>query len=208
MKNELNREFERWNGLPIYDKCVKDCHAKNLYSIVLKELENGRLLRLYVVLADNDLYKNDPNNEAKMSIGFHNHRYDIGLQVVYGQLTNQVIRKAKSDCFYKRYGFETGMGKGHLGQPKIIFKGMVAVKFASPRNLQKGDYLSLPSDVLHSISTPKNEMVAWLILEGKAKKDFSPELITNANLDDSSTENFYNRPSNLEVDAILRRIFK
>lgn len=208
MKNELNTEFNSWNGVPIYEKCVKDCHAKNLYSIVLKELENGRLLRLYVVLAENDLYKNDPKNEAKMSIGFHNHRYDIGLQVVYGQLTNQVIRKAKSDCFYKRYGFETGMGKGHLEQPKIVFKGMVAVEFALPQVLQKGGFLFLSSDILHSISTPKNEMVAWLILEGEAKKDFSPKLITNATLDDSSTQKFYNRPSNLEVDAILQRILK
>lgn len=203
MKAELNTVFATWNGIPVYEKCVKDCHAKNLYSIVLKVLESGRLLRMYVALPDNELYKNDPQNDELMSIGFHNHRYDIGLQVVRGQLTNHLLREAESDVFYKKYGFETGMGKSKLRQPKIVFQNKISVKFGESKLLKSGDFLQLKAEQLHTISTPKNELVAWLILEGKRADEFIPKLISNRMLDDSSTVSLYQQMTVKEVDEVM-----
>lgn len=204
MKTELNVAFKTWNGVPIYEKCVKNCHAKNLYSIVLKELENGRLLRMYVAVPGNELFKNNPKNGEMMSVGFHNHRYDIGLQVICGQLTNHLIEEANSFLFYKKYGFETGMGESKLTQPTIVFQNNVSVKFGKFTSLQKGDFLQLKAEELHTISTPKNELVAWLVLEGELQLNFVPKLITNKVLNESSTAPFYKKPTRKEIDEIIK----
>lgn len=206
LKEELNTEFIKWNGTPLYDKCVKHCHAKNIYSIVLKELEANRLLRIYIAAPQNELYRNNPSSNLAMSVGFHNHRYDIGLQVLKGSLTNHIVSESPEGVEYKLYGYETGMNKAKLQKPKIELKGEVAIKECLTKKLYEGDFFEFSASDIHSISSKPNELVAWVILEGKLDDNYEAKLITNDQLNSDTTESLYIKMTKREVDEILAQV--
>lgn len=207
LKEELNIEFENWDGIPLYDKCVKHCHAKNVYSIVLKELEDNRLLRIYIAMPENELYKNDPSANLPMSVGFHNHRYHIGLKVLKGSLINHIVTESENGIAYGLYGYETGMNKTKLEKPKIQLKGSISIKEHIKKTLNKGDYFEFQATDIHSISTKPDELVAWIILEGKLDTRYNAKLITNDDLNDASTASLYQKMTKPEVAELLEQVF-
>lgn len=206
LKEELNTEFKKWDGIPLYDKCVKHCHAKNIYSIVLKELEENRLLRIYIAAPENELYKNNSSSNLPMSVGFHNHRYDIGLQVLKGTLTNHIVSESSEGIPYKLYGYVTGMKNGKLQKPKIKLKGQVTIKEHVTKTLFEGDYFEFRASDIHGISSKPNELVAWIILEGKPDSNYQAKLITNDQLDGDTTKSLYVKMTQQEVEDILAQV--
>lgn len=209
MKKERNilAELEKWNGVPVYEKCVKHCHAKQVHSLVLSELEDGRLLRVFVAMEGNELYKNDYRNEEVMSVGYHNHRYDLELMVLKGSLTNYVVSKRNDGINLNSYGYQTGLQQG-IGQPRISFISSVCIGMDRVDHLFKDDQIYLEANEVHSISTSKSEFVAWIILEGEGSSNYSAELYTNDLLEESSTADLYKTITKQEVDELLQLVFR
>ena len=209
LPQELQAHLGSWDGVPVYDKCVMDCHVKGLHSIVAKELPGGRLLRIYVATSGNQLFKNSPESRLPMAVGFHNHRYDIGLQVLVGRLTNHVVSECGGELLpmdYRLYGYQTGLKDGVLGRPKIELRGAISIRRGRAEELREGQFAELQAREIHTISTAENEFVAWAVLEGPKDEAFKAKLITNAQLDDSVTEGLYQPASNEEVDSLLSSI--
>lgn len=161
---ELNTALQNWNGIPVYEKCVKHCHAKEIQSIVLSENQDGRLLRLFYATQNHELFSNNPNNDLKMCVGFHNHRYSLGLKVIEGQLTNHLAIESPKGKRLNAYGYQSGINAGKIEQPQIKELGKVNVAFENSNQLSQGDFLSLTSTDIHTISADKGKCVAWLIL--------------------------------------------
>ncbi len=141
---------------------MRNVHAMNLFSFVLKN-DEGRLSRVFYT-PSNVLEVNYPFSRT-MSIGIHNHRYDLTLTGLQGRAVSyqyKVYDSIKGDDWALwHYTWHTYAG----GHGRHARQGMVAVHLDSAWELSdRSNPLHLPASVPHTVWAEAG--AAWLVEEG------------------------------------------
>jgi hypothetical protein len=84
----------------------KNFHAVGLYSVMLLD-EDGRRIRLFVARDGHTLWRNDPELDHPMSLGFFTAPCDASLEVLGGELSCLTLQKGGGVSLHE-HAFETG----------------------------------------------------------------------------------------------------
>lgn len=147
----------------------KDCHAKNVSSIVVRN-NGGRLTRAFLAWPGHELATNRLG--GKLAVGIHDHRYDLALRAIYGVVRNTIYNRLPG-LGLTEWEFETGLATGH---PIVRRVGAMSAVVASEEILGD-DWTFLDSESLHDIDC--NGLAAWWVTEGESKK-YSTTLLTRS----------------------------
>lgn len=159
-------------------KSRKHCHAKHVSSIVLEE-EDGQLFRAFLAWPGHCLDTNSPG--GNLTVGIHDHRYDITLSLIHGDVTNVAYSRDPGEgCHWlTKWLFQSGVKNG---TPKFEQVGGDYIRETSRETLRAGDWLLLHADTLHGIEC--SGACAWFVSEGAEKKT-ETTLYTNGQIDAS-----------------------
>lgn len=137
----------------------KDCHTINVDSIVLAR-NCEKLVRMFIAWPDHELYE---NSEPPFSVGVHDHKYDICLERIAGEIYNEEYEVVNQGGYrLNKYGFTGGCGDCSI---YFIGKENIALKDNYPINMN-----DIPHDSLHTIYVRRNKPAAWKVYEGETRK--------------------------------------
>lgn len=135
-----------------------DCHVKGLHSIPIDE-KDGKLTRIFFTTSDHTMYNNGMLSD--MSLGAHNHRYNIRLEGLFGNPLNIMIQpNAGSGCILHSFKYQDG--------EKMAYQGITQARIESVEKI--GD-IFMPAHQVHTVYVPQYEKAAWLVEEGKTVAD-------------------------------------
>lgn len=160
---------------PILSKSITNCHVHGMDSIVFKS--NGPMVRVYVAHEDHTLWRNDPRllKQEKMSIGLHEHRTDITMVPLFGDVFN-VFEAGGAGIEVMVYGYEF---HSHIRSGQGGFVPRRGLNTALLR-LQELTYATfLFGAQAHSVVVPKGYTAAWMIVEGAPSKGYDPVMYSN-----------------------------
>jgi hypothetical protein len=189
---------------PILEASIQDCHVIGLDSIVLKA--RAPMVRIYFARENHVLWHNDPRRDDVMSLGLHQHRTDITITPLFGNVYN-VLTGSLSMGFrktHREYVYHSQIKEGKGGFEKLQ-KGcglwVYLESLAYPRYMH--------GTLLHSVYIPKRERAAWLITEGKPNTEYSPNLLTNdENLETADFSHLYRPMTQERMDEDVEMISK
>jgi hypothetical protein len=153
---------------------LDNCHIEGLTSIVLKKEADGSLLRAFLSQA----HLSDNRIGASWDVGFHNHKYDIDISLISGDVYNVTAKES----------FENDPASHQVYRYKFnsYIDGKKKVRQHSSTNLKilKSELLSvkpihLSCDALHTIYIPLYAEGAWFVKEGPKVRDYA-DLYTNS----------------------------
>lgn len=158
----------------------RDCHAPGVDSIVLRN-ENGKLFRAFIVWPHHTLWKN--SDLETLSVGVHNHRYDLTLELICGHIRNIDCKHAYSivGTMLTRHFFTSGVENG---SPTITTLRPELIRIDTDFGL---GYLEMGAEDLHTIWCEEGKAAAWYVTEGEQVRG-TTELYTNSPIE---TEGLY-----------------
>lgn len=140
----------------------KHCHAINLSSVVLKVDSSGSLTRIFLAWPFHYLQHNiwpAPN----LTVGVHNHRYDITLTPCIGAVFNERYTYSATGDDYDEYVFVSGVKSGTFVANNIGSRRLEMIQ-----STLLTEPLSMKADELHTVGC--NHMAAWIVQEGPEKQ--------------------------------------
>ncbi len=140
------------------------CHAKNVSSLVVKK-EQGRLLRAFLAWPGHDCHTNHLDGE--MGVGIHNHRYDISLSKIFGEIRHTTYTRSTKHRGLHEWQFRSGP---KLGEPEATYVGNAGLELQSDAWLGS-DEAFITSDVFHDVAC--YGPAAWWVHEGEQKRSFT-----------------------------------
>lgn len=142
-----------------------DCHAKHVDSIVVRKDVRGRLTRVFLAWPGHRLHTNRLNDE--LAVGVHDHRYDLSLQGIHGDVRNIVCHRAKDGGTPMReWRFRSGVVNG---KPEATKVGEASLVEVASQPLVAGDgWLYVHRDQFHTVEC--RGFAAWKVCEGSAEK--------------------------------------
>lgn len=162
---------------PILSSSLINCHVEGLDSIVLKA--SAPMVRIYLARKDHKLWMNDREEYMPMSIGLHQHRTDIAMVPLFGEISNILIHFGPPDRWWKErtfiqyeYSSKIRDGKGGFSKIKEGIRGKIENKRLTRPTLLKGEDA-------HSVFVPYGETAAWMICEGAPFNFYSSTLLSN-----------------------------
>lgn len=161
----------------------------------------GKTIRMFVTGSNNDMVKNFDNND--MSLGFHSHHCNITLQVIKRQITNRILK-----CVPNGMGFTM---QKHRYFSKITREGEERIDWIGEQHnclvantvLNYGQSISLSANTIHTIGVGKG-ISAWLVFEGQEDKNYQNIIYSGTKIDKLETEGLYQKPTEEEVDEVIR----
>ena len=143
----------------------KNCHQMGLDSIVIGKGVDGRLTRAFFAHENHSMHLN--SECSTLSLGIHNHQYNITLTKLDGLAFNLGFEDNNSDTppkpnsTYKyRYTSQlTGAG-GVSGAPSSNLHNLTQTSF------EEITYNHLQYQDLHTVYVHKGEKAAWIVEEG------------------------------------------
>lgn len=171
MNERLIEIRKRVSTMPqsLVDKCVRNCHARGLDSIVIDEDSRGSLERMFVSHPGGALENNASGD--KFAVGIHEHHYPITLEAVSGEVWNLTYALFfRADLKLKAYTFAHNMD----GKPTIRPLGETGVlKIATSELSQRAiQQIHLQARELHTIVVPATSRgAAWIVREGERETD-------------------------------------
>ena len=137
-----------------------NCHIKGLHSVPIRET-NGRLTRIFFTDTDHVMHKN--GNLSTMSLGAHNHRYNITLTGLCGSAVNvNIIKAVDSGKPLHHFEYMDGEKMRYLGKALAQISGIQAI---GPQPI------FMPASDIHTVFVPQYEKAAWLVDEGETVSD-------------------------------------
>lgn len=152
---------------------LDNCHIEGLTSIVLKKEADGSLLRAFLSQAHLSY-----NRVGELwEFGFHNHKYDIDISLISGQVYNLTAKESfegdpASHQVYK-YKFNSYID----GQKKVAQHSSANLKILNSELLSTKP-IHLSCDTLHTIYIPLYLEGSWFVKEGPKVRDYT-DLYTN-----------------------------
>lgn len=156
-----------------FERSVGNCHTEGVDSVVLFDRSPSRdgMIRFYYARKGihqlGQLYDDDGN----YTVGIHNHRYNIGIVPLFGEIVNISTQKAtrltdaRNQILFE-YQFRSALKDGHLGttpmKPQIM-------KPHEETPLAPGKLHLMTSEDLHTIvvkDKPRLPGAAWMVIEG------------------------------------------
>ena len=173
---------------PILSASITNCHVTGLDSIVFKQ--DAPMVRVYLAHKNHVLWRNKPDSGNVMSLGIHQHRQDITMVPLFGNVSNVLIDKQrilKPRICLHRYIYSSQIADGKGG-----FKYIIGDHWVIPKEVRLIYPTFLRGDVAHSVYVPKGEIAAWMICEGKPNEYYNSELLTNdPNLEKADISGLY-----------------
>jgi hypothetical protein len=189
-------------------KSFKNCHVKGLYSIMLLESPE-RTIRLYYADKDHELYKNSPDSESGLSLGFHNHHCNITLDVKIGTIKNWTAKvfdpetDKRIPMSLQKFRFKSYINNGvggfeALGESKLVTKSF--------QQISDGYSKFLSADDLHTVYVAEKASASWFVYEGRENRDHDPICHSNTDLLSHNTEGLYGRIAEEEIMGVLKEL--
>ena len=189
---------------------LQNCHAKDLYSIVLEKNSDGSLLRMFHAGPNHDLWKNMiDSDEETLGLAIHSHHCDIEILGVSGEMHNLIYEVNKDPSLAERNELELNSFK----YTSSILQGKKKAKFVKQgfEFLYQTDHTSITENVqykmaahqMHTVYVEKGKTAAWLILEGKEDPDYTSVCYSNDDLENFPFEEYYLPADETEVAKIL-----
>lgn len=141
----------------------KHCHAKNLSSIVVKN-DNGRLLRAFLAWPGHELGRNYLGGE--LTVGIHDHRYDLSLKLIHGDVRSTQYQVANGGVVVHEWSFKSG---GASGPPVATKVRNTRIDHAWNRWLNSDGWFNLDAFELHTVDC--RNLAAWWVREGEHQQD-------------------------------------
>lgn len=195
------------SGIP--DMALRNCHAIGLDSIVLGvELDESgvkqTMTRMFIAHHDRHgldvLFRAD----GHYMVGVHNHRYNLTLEPVVGELINYEVMLGKPAAGHL-YEFEFVSGIG--GDLAIVQTGRHGMASSRHRSLCPGDCHYMEASDLHTVIVPKvGRYSAWVVVEGPDVQEscmYSP--LPDPFIDSSQ---LYQPMAKIEAERVLDRIME
>jgi len=160
---------------PILSASITNCHVLGLDSIVFKQ--EAPMVRVYLAHKDHVLWRNKPDSGNVMSLGIHQHRQDITMVPLFGNISNILIEKRrvlKPRIRLHRYIYSSQISDGKGG-----FKYIIGDHWAILKETRLLFPTFLSGATAHSVYVPKGETAAWMICEGRPNEYYNSELLTN-----------------------------
>lgn len=188
------------NNMPeILEKSLLNCHVIGVHSIMLLN-SPGKTIRLYVADKNHELYKNVPESGMYMSVAYHPHHCNITIQVTAGILRNDTVEETESGLRLNKFLYNSEITNGKIGFTKT---GSCLVSVVRTDCVYANDSISLEADEIHTVSVEKNEVSAWLVFEGKEDANYKPYCLSNADLENQSFDQLYQKPTQDDIIRLL-----
>ncbi len=181
---------------------IINCHVMGLDSIVFKLA--APMVRVYLAHEDHVLWRNKPETGNIMSLGFHEHRQDITMVPLFGNIYNVLIEKRRSltpRTLLHHYAFHS-----HIAEGKGGFANLGKTSWHVLKTVPLTFPTFLSGDTVHSVYVPKGETAAWMICEGKKNDGYGSGLLTNdPNLELSDLSGVYQpiTQERLDIDMTM-----
>lgn len=157
---------------PILAASLINCHAVGMDSIVFKE--SSPMIRAFVARPDHTLWRNTSHMDRQFSVAIHQHRQDITMVPIFGEICNVFFAGGNRDCFLYSYEYDSKIldGKGGFRSvPEEITVGLKMEPLRVPKFLR--------GEVFHSVYLPQGQTAAWLICEGAPNEKYDSCCFTN-----------------------------
>lgn len=197
---DLIRHLIENNKEEIVKKSIMNCHVKGLHSVMLLD-SPGKTIRMFVTGANNDMVRNYDNNN--MSLGFHPHHCYLTLKVIKGQITNRILK-----CVPSGMGFTM---QKHRYISKILNENEAKIEHIGEQEnclvvnsvLNYDHSIGMSANTIHTVGVGKG-IAAWLVFEGKEDKNYQPLIYSGTKIEKLETEGLYQKPTEEEVDEMIR----
>jgi hypothetical protein len=149
-----------------------NCHAVGMDSIVFKE--SSPMIRAFVARPDHTLWRNMPHLEYSFSVAIHQHRQDITMVPIFGEICNVLFTGVSRDKLLHAYEYDSQIlgGKGGFRRvPKEVTVGLKMEPLRFPKFMR--------GDIFHSVYVPQGKAAAWLICEGAPNQKYDSVCYTN-----------------------------
>ncbi len=161
----------------------KNCHAKNLSSIVFDETCYGGLSRAFLAFPNHGLEEN--NLEGKLNVGIHNHRYNLEFSGICGRVKHTVYNHSDFGRELNHWKFTTGK---MVAKPKLEYVGKAKIAAQSTQVLSPYFQMFFGAKLLHDIDCWG--MGAWYVEEFETVME-TTDLFTFADV--VNTDGLYDR---------------
>lgn len=160
--------LERWISQILKDnidpsillKTRFNCHIKGLHSVPIDEF-NGKLRRIFFTTPDHEMHQNGALHT--LSLGAHNHRYDITLTGLVGQPVNIIVQpNSTGGDILKAFKYQDGEKIGFRGITQCLIESVQAISGAA---------IFMPAHQVHTVYVPPRQCAAWLVEEGETRSD-------------------------------------
>jgi len=216
MKLEITKFAEtKFPNVYTYQKnSLANCHAKGLYSIVLKKFEDGKLLRMFYASKEHDLWKNNykevgPRTQS-LGLAIHSHHCDIQILGIFGRMVNircvvDNKKKYKKQHALKTYKYTSSILNGKKNA-KFVAVGQENIKIKTVENINKGTAVHMNANELHTVYVEKGQEAAWLILEGIEDENYDSLCYSDDDLTKFQFEEYYKPIDVTKVAQILSKV--
>jgi hypothetical protein len=167
-----------------------NCHAVGMDSIVFKE--SSPMIRAFVCRPEHTLWRNDvpilPSwREPLLSVALHQHRQDITMVPVRGQIFNVFMAQSGKGGELYGYDYDSKILSGKGGFRRIHGA------FSPALEIERLEVpLFLRGTTFHTVYVPRGETAAWLICEGDPNDRYSSACYTNdPKLDEADFSDLY-----------------
>jgi len=167
-------------------KSVKQCHAKNVSSIVIRN-DDGSLFRAFLAWPGHPLADNRPG--GNLAVGVHDHRYEVSLLKIVGDIENVTYERTTSGGFeLDEWLFESGI---ESGVPVVTRVGRQRIAESRREQLLTSSYVTISADSLHDIEC--RGVCGWYVQEGCREKDRTTLFTSGSVSTDGPYERFKSR---------------
>lgn len=181
---------------------ISHCHVRGLTSIMLHEAP-GNCIRLFVAWADHEMHWSCDMAEP-MPLAIHGHRTAISLVGLFGGAASIVYEKREGAPLFEACRFGSQIVDGEASLVPLDRREPLA-EFRS-RLLSFGSDQYLEADEMHTVTVPRGERAAWLVIEGEATED--PSSICYTNNPVWNPQGLYQNASRLEVCTALQTVIR
>ena len=147
----------------------RDCHQLGLDSVVVDKAHDGRLTRAFFAHPSHSMHMN--GSVHTLSLGVHNHQYNINLTKLYGTAYNigfsdDNVEGHSDYSKVRKYKYKSQLGGGGGVQPI----------YTTEHNLQQVSFEEITNNFihhieLHTVLVNKGEKAAWIVEEGGRVSD-------------------------------------
>lgn len=213
MKLEIVSYVNR-NYCDVYEykkNALANCHAKGVYSIVLRKFDDGKLLRMFFASRHHDLWKNDfqafASRQQPLGVAIHSHHCDIQIHGLMGTVRNIRCRIEKKHTYKKQnnlkaFRYTSSITNG-TKNGKFVLEGTERIVIKDVENIHSSTSVAMRANELHTVYVDKGHEAAWLVLEGKEDKHYNSLCYSDDDLTTFPFEQYYQPVDELKVAEIL-----
>ena len=212
MKIEDVQQLINQNKDLILSKSLLNCRVRGLHSFILKQDEDGNLIRMFVTDETHELGRNycpkDPKDWEILSVAIHPHHVDIQINMIFGQIRNVEFTLTKPETFYaqkrlRKYIWQSQIVNGQGGFKQV---GKSVLYLKNRKVLKEGSSTKMNSCELHTVHVWEKQVAAWIIVQSEQSCGYDNVNYSNADLESWTANGLYQKPTPEQITTILGSI--